>query len=128
MIKLCRQGDRTKRKKERKKERKKSALEDNYKVYIYWYVKLYDGISLTWDYDKGVVQLSMPGYVRTALHYFKHNRPKRGKYSPYPWTPPQYGDNNHIIMDKHPFNELDTTNQKHLQKFVVKFPYYAQAI
>ena len=31
-------------------------------------------------------------------------------------------------MDKHTFNELDTINQKHLQKIVVKFPYYAKAI
>ena len=30
-------------------------------------------------------------------------------------------------MDKHPFNELDTINQKHLQKFAVKFLYCAQA-
>ena len=44
----------------------KSALEDKYKVTTDWEGKLYIGIALKWDYEKGTVQLSIPGYVRAA--------------------------------------------------------------
>ena len=33
----------------------KVALEDKYKVNTYWEGKLYIGISLKWDYEKGTV-------------------------------------------------------------------------
>ena len=69
----------------------KSDLEDKYKVTTYWEEKLYIGISLKWDYEKGTVQNSMPGYVRTALHSFQHEKPKIPQDSPYPWTQPIYG-------------------------------------
>ena len=44
--------------------------------------KLYIGIALKWDYEKGTVQLSMPDYVRAALHAFQHDKPKRLQDSP----------------------------------------------
>ena len=93
-----------------------SELEVKYKVTVYWDVKLYVKISLTWDHDKGTVKISTPG------------RRKRGNESPYPWIPPQYGNTNQILMDNNPAEELDTMYQKHLQKIVGKFMYYAQAI
>ena len=55
----------------------KSALEDKYKVTTDWEGKLYIGIVLKWDYEKGTVQLSMPGNVRAALHSFQHKKIKR---------------------------------------------------
>ena len=68
----------------------KTALKDNYKVTTYWEGKLYNGIALKWDYEKGTVQISMAGYVRSALHSFTHEKNKRQtkrlKDSPYPWT------------------------------------------
>ena len=50
------------------------------------------------------------------------------KDSPYPWTPPQYGENNQIINEKNLAIELDTSNQRRFQKIVVKILCYAQAI
>ena len=50
----------------------RAALEDNYKVTTDWEGKLYIGIALKWDYEKGTIQLSMPGYVRAALHLFQY--------------------------------------------------------
>ena len=55
----------------------KSALEEEYKVTIDREGKLYIGIVLKWDYEKCIVQLSMPGYVCAALHSFQHEKPKR---------------------------------------------------
>ena len=59
--------------------------------------KLYIGIALKWEYGKGTVQLSMPGYVRATLHAFQHEKLKRLQDSPYPWTQPVYGKNNQMI-------------------------------
>ena len=36
--------------------------------------KLYIGIALKWDNEKGAVQLLMPEYVRASLHYFQHEK------------------------------------------------------
>ena len=55
----------------------KSALETKYNLTTDWEVKLYIGIALKWDYEKGTVQISMSGYVRTSLHSFQHQKPKR---------------------------------------------------
>ena len=66
----------------------KAKLETKYKVTKDWEGKLYIGISLKWDHEKGTVQLSMPGYVRATLHACQHKKPKRPQDSPYPWTQP----------------------------------------
>ena len=55
----------------------KAALEKKYKVTTYWEGKLYIRIALKWDYEKGTVQLSIPGYVSSALHAFRHKKPKQ---------------------------------------------------
>ena len=48
----------------------KAALGGKYKVTTDWEGRLYIGIALKWDYEKGTVQLSIPGYVCAALHVF----------------------------------------------------------
>ena len=89
---------------------------------------IYVVISLTWDYERVMVQLSVPGYVRYLIHSFQQENPKREQDSPYPCNPSQDGNNNRIIIDKHPHEALDTSNQKLLQKIVVKFLYHERAI
>ena len=57
----------------------RESLEDKYKVTTDCKVKLYIRILLQWDYEKGAVQLYMPGYVCTKLYQFqqeKQNRPQ----------------------------------------------------
>ena len=78
----------------------KAVPEDEYKVTTDWEVKLYIVIALKWDYEKVTVQLSMSGYVRAELHSFKHEKPKMPHNSPYSWTQPIYGKNNHMISEK----------------------------
>ena len=99
-----------------------------YKVTTDWEGKLYIGIALKWDYEKGTVQNSMPGYVRAALHYLQHEKTKRPQESPYYWKQPVYEKNNHMLSEKSPAEELDKNNQKRLQKIVGKFLYYARSI
>ena len=78
----------------------KTALETKYMVTTDWEGKLYIGIALNWDYEKGTVQLSIPGYVCAALHDFQQKKHEKPQDSPYPWTQPVYGDNNHTISLK----------------------------
>ena len=83
---------------------------------------------MKWDYEKGTIQLSMPGYVGAALHDFQHEKLKLPQDSPYPWTQPIYKKNNPMLSEKEPAEELDENNHKRLQKTVGKFLYYARAI
>jgi hypothetical protein len=67
------------------------ALETNYTVSKDWTGGLYCGITLKWDYSNKHVDLSMPGYIKDALHKFQHPLPKRPQYAPHTWTVPSYG-------------------------------------
>ena len=63
---------------------------------------MYIGIALKWYHEKETVQLSIPGYVRAALHAFQHKKPKLPQESPYPWTQTVYGNNNQMLSEKAP--------------------------
>ena len=67
------------------------ALKTIYKIYEGWYVKLYCGLNLEWDYYKIEVLVSIPNYVTKALHKFQHTTPKRTQYAPHQWLYPNYG-------------------------------------
>jgi hypothetical protein len=54
-----------------------AALETDYTVSKDWTGGLYCGITLNWDYANKYVDLSMPGYIKDALHKFQHPLPKR---------------------------------------------------
>jgi hypothetical protein len=66
------------------------AIETDYTVSKYWTGGLYCGITLKWDYENKYVDLSMPGYIKDALHKFQHPMPKRPQYAPHNWTVPTY--------------------------------------
>ena len=68
----------------------KAVLEYKYTVTTYWVDKLYIGIALKWDYEKGTVHISIPGYLRAALHSFQHKKPKIPQDLTYLWTQPIY--------------------------------------
>jgi hypothetical protein len=67
------------------------ALETDYTIYKDWTCGLYCGITLKWDYENKHVELSMPGYMKDALHKFQHPMPKRPQYAPHNWTVLDYG-------------------------------------
>ncbi len=67
------------------------AIKSNYKCTIDWAGSLYCGITLDWDYEKGTVELSMPGYVPQALQRFQHPPPTKPQKAPSKYTAPTYG-------------------------------------
>ena len=67
-----------------------AAIQTGYKATVDWEGKLYCGLTLDWDYQKGTVDVSMPGYVEEALHKFQHPTPHRPKHAPHDWMEPTY--------------------------------------
>ena len=56
-----------------------------------WDGKIYCGITLDWNYDKGYVDISMPGYIQRLLAKYKHLKPAKPQYAPYPVQPRKCG-------------------------------------
>jgi hypothetical protein len=48
-------------------------------------------MTLSWDYIRSTVDISMPGYVTRALERFQHTPTHRDEHSPHAWTKPIYG-------------------------------------
>ena len=66
------------------------ALKDLYPITVDWTGNKYLGLSLTWNYTRQHVDISMPGYVEAVLHKFVHVRKKR-RDALHDWTPPPMG-------------------------------------
>ena len=69
---------------------------------------------MKWDYEKGTVQLLMPGYVRAEIHSLQHEKPKIPQDSLYSWTQPIKEKNNQMPLEKAPTEKLDDNNQNRL--------------
>ena len=44
-----------------------NALKEDYEISENWHGEKYIGLTFDWDYDRGEVHISMPGYVAKAL-------------------------------------------------------------
>ena len=69
----------------------KKCLEKHYEVSIDWSGSLFYGIPLDWNYKKGYVNTSIPGYIDKARHKYQHPMPKRPVKAPEKFKPIQYG-------------------------------------
>jgi len=105
-----------------------AALKENYEITIDWEATLYLGITLTWDYIKRTVDLSMPGYVTAALKKFNHPKPARPEHAPYRHVPPQYGKPIQLTDPIDTSPPLQPSGIKFIQQVVGTFLYYARAV
>ena len=67
-----------------------STLRELYTVSTDWKGTLFFGLTLNWNYTAGWVDVSMPGYVKAALHKFQNPPPTKKKYAPHSWNRPIY--------------------------------------
>ena len=81
------------------------TIKDHYQVSMDWQVKRYCGITMKWNYQKQVVDLSMPGYIQAALHNFQHIWPAQKLHAPHSWERPDY------VLTKQ-FAKVDDTTRK----------------
>ena len=60
-----------------------SAFQSKYEVAQDWTGGLYCGIKLKWDYKTRKMDISIPGYVKEAIHKFQQPTPTRPQHSPH---------------------------------------------
>ena len=83
---------------------------------------------IDWDYKKGDVHISMPGYVEQALVRFKHQRPLKPQHQPYPHVPPKYGAKQKFPEHEDASPLLDKAGKKSVQEVRGTLLYYARAV
>jgi hypothetical protein len=52
-----------------------ACIKKNYNISSDWNGGAYCGLTLDWDYKNCTVDLSMPGYIKSALHKYQHAAP-----------------------------------------------------
>jgi hypothetical protein len=107
-----------------------SALRDLYPCTVDWTGTKYIGLTLAWDYTARTVDLSMPGYIRNALHCFQHPPPSKPEHSIHAWVQPSYGAPIQLappLDDTTPL--LDAPQTKRLQQVILgTLLLYARAV
>ena len=60
-----------------------NSLQQKYEVTQDWTGSIYSGIALNWDDKARILEISMSGYVKEALHKFQLPPPVQLKHSPH---------------------------------------------
>ena len=105
-----------------------NILQQHYKVSIDWSGKNYCGLNITWNYDKKYVDISMDNYIPNMLKKFQHPKPKKPCYTPFTYTPPNYGAKIQYTAPTDTSNLLDKKQTKHVQAVIGSLLYYARAV
>jgi hypothetical protein len=88
----------------------------------------YCGLKLDWDYTNGTVELSMPIYIKEALHKYQHPAPTYPEHAPHQWNPTVYGAKTQYIEDTQENPALSPKYVTHLQQLGGTLIYYARAV
>ncbi len=86
---------------------------------------LYCGINLSWHYEKGSVNLSMPKYVMKQLTRYGHPAPVKPQHCPFSPNPITYSKDNQATTPADDSPILDNAGKKRIQQVVGSFLYYA---
>ena len=104
-----------------------NALKTKYKISTDWAGKNYYGLTLDWNYTKGYVDISMPGYIDKALERLQHVAPKSPQFAPHRWTEPSYGSKVQLApVDTTPL--LDAKGKKYVQSVTGTLAYYSRGV
>jgi hypothetical protein len=93
-----------------------------------WNGTAYCGLTLDWNYQDRTVDLSMPVYIKAALHKYQHPAPARPEHSPHTWNPPIYGAKTQFVSDPTPSPAISDKDVNKLQQLTGTFIYYARAV
>jgi hypothetical protein len=105
-----------------------ACIRKNYIISSNWTGGAYCGLTLDWDYKKCTVDLSMPGYIKAALHKYQHAAPARSEHAPHTWNPPLYGAKTQFVDDKTTSPALSDKDVNKLQQLTGTLLYYARAV
>ena len=105
-----------------------NALRVQYKIAVGLTGNSYLGVTINWNYAQGYVNISMPDYVRKALHEFQHPAPRQPTHLQSEWTAPAYGSRIQYAKPPDTSPPLEADGITHVQRVVGKLLYYALAI
>jgi hypothetical protein len=108
-------------------EHLRNALLRTYELTTDWTATVYSGMTLKWDYNKRICDISMPGYVSNVLSKFQHDSPKHPQHTPSRYVTPVYGDKTqYATKDETP--PLTAQQCLTIQKVTGSVLYYARAV
>jgi hypothetical protein len=105
-----------------------ACIKKNYNISSDWNGAAYCGLTLEWDYKNRIVDLSMPGYIKAALHKYQHPAPARPKHAPHTWNPPIYGAKTQFVTETITSPTLSEKEINKLQQLTGTLLYYAKAV
>ena len=104
-----------------------STLQSHYGVTVDKEGKNFCGLTLDWNYSKGYVDISMPGYINKVLHKYQHPTPTRPEYAPHQHVEPVYGAKQQITtVDTS--SPLDKKGIRRIQGIIGSLLFYGRAI
>jgi hypothetical protein len=80
------------------------------------------------DYNKGTVDLSIPGYIKSALHKYQHPTPACVEQATHIWNPPVYDANTQYIEEAEDTPSLSPIDVNRLQQLGGTLLYYRRAV
>ena len=101
-----------------------TKLRSMYIISVDWSGSLFCGLTLAWGYSNRTVNVSIPGYIKEALHEFQHLHPKRRQDAPHAWTQPVYGAKVQYAENLNDSPALPPKTVRLLQKIVGTLLYY----
>jgi hypothetical protein len=105
----------------------RNALVRAYELTADWSATVYSGMTLKWDYNKRICDISMPGYVSNVLSKFRHDPPKHPQHTPSQYVTPVYGaKTQYATKDETP--PLTAQQCLSIQKVTGSALYYARAV
>jgi hypothetical protein len=104
------------------------CIKKNYNISSDWKGIAYCGLTLEWDYKNGTVDLSMPGYIKAALHKYQHAAPTRTGHAPHTWNPPVYGAKTQYVENETTSPALSAKDVNKLQQLTGMLLYYARSV
>jgi hypothetical protein len=105
-----------------------ACIKKNYNISSDWKGSAYCGLTLEWDHKNRTVDLSMPGYIKAALHKYQHAAPTRPEHAPHTWNPPVYGAKTQYVEDETTSPGLSDKDVNKLQQLTGMLLYYARAV
>jgi hypothetical protein len=105
-----------------------ACIKKNYNSSSDWNGSAYCGLTLDWDYKNRTVDLSMPGYIKAALHKYQYAAPVRPEHAPHTWNPPIYGAKMQFVKDETISPGLSDKHVNKLQQLTGTLLYYSRAV
>ena len=105
-----------------------NALQDHYKITVDHEGQHYCGLTITWNYQQGYVDIEMPGYNAKTLDRLQHPPPSKPQFAPHKWNKPIYGKHTQLAPSPDTSQQLSAKDTKYIQSAVGAYLYYARAL